>query len=58
MKSEQDLPTLQEAFLGENKRIKAMIKDQNCVISFILECLLLLRYNFLKLYPQYRVAFS
>jgi len=26
MKSEQDLPTLQEAFLGENQRIKAMVK--------------------------------
>jgi hypothetical protein len=40
IKSEQDLPTLQEAFLGENLRIKAMIKDQNCVIAFILGCLL------------------
>jgi CHASE3 domain sensor protein len=40
MKSENDLPTLQEAFLGENKRIQAMIKDQNCVIAFILGCLL------------------
>jgi hypothetical protein len=39
MKSEQDLPTLQEAFLGENRRIRAMIKDQNCVIAFILGCL-------------------
>jgi len=40
MKSENDLPTLQEAFLGENRRIKAMVKDQNCVIAFILGCLL------------------
>jgi len=40
MKSEQDMPTLQEAFLRENQRIKAMVKDQNCVIAFILGCLM------------------
>jgi hypothetical protein len=40
MKSENDLPTLQEVFLSENRRIKAMVKDQNCVIAFILGCLL------------------
>jgi len=40
MKSEQDMPTLQEVFLSENRRIKAMVKDQNCVIAFILGCLM------------------
>jgi hypothetical protein len=40
IKSEQDMPTLHEAFLSENRRIKAMVKDQNCVIAFILGCLL------------------
>lgn len=40
MKSENDLPTLQEVFLSENRRIKAMVKDQNWVIAFILGCLL------------------
>jgi hypothetical protein len=40
IKSEQDMPTLQEVFLSENRRIKAMVKDQNCVIAFILGCLM------------------